>query len=83
VLLYYVMRRGIATVAAIDLGRARDETAGRRPRIGTKGASCRLRSVSPRDSLMIRVNHLHPSPQCESLNDEDGAFRLGDWYHRM
>jgi hypothetical protein len=47
VLFYYVMRRGIAAVAAIDLDRARDETAGRRPRIGTKEASCRLRSVSP------------------------------------
>lgn len=63
-LFYYVMRRGIAAVAAIDLGRARDETAGRRPRIGTKEAGCRLRSVSPhKDSCSARslLSALHPS----------------------
>jgi hypothetical protein len=26
------------------------------------------------NSLVIKVNHLYPFPQCESLNDEDGAF---------
>jgi hypothetical protein len=45
VLSYYVVRRGIAAVTAIDLGRAPSETAGRRPRIGTKKANCRLCSV--------------------------------------
>lgn len=63
------MRRGIAAVAAIDFGRARGETAGRRPRVGTKEASCRNRSVSPyKDGCSARslLSALQP-PACMAI----------------
>jgi hypothetical protein len=78
VLFCYVMRRGIAAVAAIDFGRARGETAGRHPRVGTKEASYRLRLVFPhKDSCSARslLPALHPSASMATEIDSLQQFK--------